>query len=685
MPLFPRRSSQITISSRRNVWFLFHFAQNDQSTSDSKEAMRRRLSQEIWILAFWATVASALNLKLPSRHSVNELRSPLERKTTAQQSSVLDTHVDTYSTLTGIQNKYKATTYSYESLPWFVTAHKGKNTRARETAFAAKKKATIPITNAHELRRVILDEHLQLKDVTVKIDVSSCKPEDLVNHEVIALIVRRFNEQSTPGHRSIDDKSILALSLEGGGMRGAVTAGMAAAIASLGLTDCFDRIYGSSAGSVVGAYMVSRQMCMDVYVDILPAAKRQFVCINRILSALAINALDCFSSYFPLKSEYIPKFAHRIVPGMNISFVLDGIMDHENGIRPLDLERFRENDKKQPLRIASSYAKEGKLRTKCFGTEDFSGQQNTAAKRVDGSRCGIYACLEASMTVPGATGPPVPILEGNHSIPFFDAFCFEPLPYRSAVEEGATHVLVLCSRPEGFQPKTAQGVYERAVAPLYFRSHGEPEAASFFEKGGQQYIYAEDLLVLDEGKRAGLKYGRKEPVLVPPAKVLYGVERDEETDYIANNRRNWNRAHLMPLKVPVGTPELPTLEQNRDAVLEAVRGGFAAAFDVLAPAIGLRFDRSLTGMEVAKAVFPKASRFGDSVLSEQVRVEGDKIKQFSTLPDIRFQRKSKNIFAEQYESILDELDHSTYILETLPGFSSGKMAHLAASLQRNQI
>jgi hypothetical protein len=32
----------------------------------------------------------------------------------------------------------------------------------------------------------------------------------------------------------------------------------------------------------------------------------------------------------------------------------------------------------------------------------------------------------------------------------FDAFCYEPIPYRSAVKDGATHVLALRSRPEGF-------------------------------------------------------------------------------------------------------------------------------------------------------------------------------------------------------------------------------------------
>ena len=74
-------------------------------------------------------------------------------------------------------------------------------------------------------------------------------------HAVIQLLASRFlDPDSFPGHRN--DPHTLALCLEGGGMRGAVSAGMAAAIASLGLTDCFDKVYGSSAGSVIGAYMV---------------------------------------------------------------------------------------------------------------------------------------------------------------------------------------------------------------------------------------------------------------------------------------------------------------------------------------------------------------------------------------------------------------------------------------------
>ena len=113
-----------------------------------------------------------------------------------------------------------------------------------------------PISYVRELRQRILDEQMPLSDVSVKLDVQEASVADLLNHEVLNIIARRYHEQSTPGHRQQNDTDIVALSIEGGGMRGAVTAGMAAAIASLGLTDCFDRIYGSSAGSVIGAYMV---------------------------------------------------------------------------------------------------------------------------------------------------------------------------------------------------------------------------------------------------------------------------------------------------------------------------------------------------------------------------------------------------------------------------------------------
>lgn len=43
-------------------------------------------------------------------------------------------------------------------------------------------------------------------------------------------------------------------------MRGCVSAGMIAAVWSFGLMDTFDAVYGSSAGSLVGAYAIAGQV-----------------------------------------------------------------------------------------------------------------------------------------------------------------------------------------------------------------------------------------------------------------------------------------------------------------------------------------------------------------------------------------------------------------------------------------
>jgi hypothetical protein len=73
-------------------------------------------------------------------------------------------------------------------------------------------------------------------------------------HEVLRAIKARVESLSKPGARK--DKFKIALAIEGGGMRGSVAAGMAAALEQLGLTDAFDVVYGSSAGALVGAYFV---------------------------------------------------------------------------------------------------------------------------------------------------------------------------------------------------------------------------------------------------------------------------------------------------------------------------------------------------------------------------------------------------------------------------------------------
>eukprot|EP00624_Nannochloropsis_granulata_P005738 evm.model.NODE_40878_length_7001_cov_23.792030.1 len=72
----------------------------------------------------------------------------------------------------------------------------------------------------------------------------------------------------------------IGLSLEGGGMRGCVGAGMLAAINHLGLRDAIDVVYGSSAGSLMGAFFLSGQTPLEgpgIYYDILSQAGKDFI------------------------------------------------------------------------------------------------------------------------------------------------------------------------------------------------------------------------------------------------------------------------------------------------------------------------------------------------------------------------------------------------------------------------
>lgn len=56
-----------------------------------------------------------------------------------------------------------------------------------------------------------------------------------MSHPVLELIRRRIAEGSRPGDRDPSDHARLALAIEGGGMRGSITGGMALAIDKLGL------------------------------------------------------------------------------------------------------------------------------------------------------------------------------------------------------------------------------------------------------------------------------------------------------------------------------------------------------------------------------------------------------------------------------------------------------------------
>jgi predicted patatin/cPLA2 family phospholipase len=89
-----------------------------------------------------------------------------------------------------------------------------------------------------------------------------------------------------------DDDHHVALVVEGGCMRGVISAGAVTALEHLGLAQCFDAVYGVSAGAFDAAYMLAGQAAMgtSIYFEDLPAAR--FLSARRMLAARPAIALD---------------------------------------------------------------------------------------------------------------------------------------------------------------------------------------------------------------------------------------------------------------------------------------------------------------------------------------------------------------------------------------------------------
>lgn len=128
-------------------------------------------------------------------------------------------------------------------------------------------------------------------------------------HPVAHLLHERIRSGSKPGQRS--DGAKVGLAIEGGGMRGAVSAGAAAALNLLGLSDAFDAVYGSSAGALIAAFFISRQLNGTViYSDVIPRAGKRFLDRSQLLPAMGL----------------LPTLGKGGKPVLNLEFLLDDVV-----------------------------------------------------------------------------------------------------------------------------------------------------------------------------------------------------------------------------------------------------------------------------------------------------------------------------------------------------------------------
>jgi predicted patatin/cPLA2 family phospholipase len=290
-----------------------------------------------------------------------------------------------------------------------------------------------------------------------------------VRHPVLELLGERAQSGSAPGARS--DPHRVALVLEGGGMRGVVSAGMAAALERLGLTACFDLVVGSSAGAINGAALIAGvgRACAAAYHG--PFASRSFVNPARLLRGrpvIDVNYVLAYSS-----------------PGLDAG-------RHERA-------------------VTSAIA------FHCVAVD----VQTAAAVDLHGMRSKgeLWDALLASSRMPWAGGAPVEF-DGRR---YVDGGLASPIPVDEAVAAGATHVLALQTRPYGVPRKSASRLADRFIE-RHLRQLNPALVTLYRERVGCYETTVEDIARRSRDGAAGPPYvlGLRPPAGTP---VVSQMER----------------------------------------------------------------------------------------------------------------------------------------------------------------
>jgi predicted patatin/cPLA2 family phospholipase len=228
-------------------------------------------------------------------------------------------------------------------------------------------------------------------------------------HPVAEVLRARRDDGSSPGARG--DPHRVALVLEGGGMRGVVSAGMTAAIERLGLGDCFELVVGSSAGALNGAALLGGVAGAAAATYHGPLASRRFINPARMLLGR---------------------------PALDLEFVL-GLAS-----RGLDPDRHERT-------IASLVA------LHCVAVDVDTAEPVTFAGMR--TKDELWQVLLATTRMPLVGGDPVHI-DGRR---FVDGALAAPIPLAAALDAGATHVLVLQTRPYGVPRSTGSRLADRLI------------------------------------------------------------------------------------------------------------------------------------------------------------------------------------------------------------------------------
>jgi predicted patatin/cPLA2 family phospholipase len=317
--------------------------------------------------------------------------------------------------------------------------------------------------------------------------MADCRGMGLAEHPVAEILRARRLEGSQRGHRR--DPHTVALAVEGGGMRGVVSAGMAAALERLALADAFDLVIGSSAGALNGAGLLGGVAKDGPGVYSGPLASKEFINPARLL--VGKPAVDL---------KFLLTYAARNFGGDDAGIEL---------LKPLVCVAV---DVETAAPVAFS---------------DFTSQDQ------------VWQAMMATMRMPLFGGKPVEI-DGRR---FIDGALAEPVPLKTALDLGATHVLVLQTRPYG-EPRTTNSRIAERLIERHLRGIN-PELERMWHDRGEPYE-----VLMDDIAQRSIEPGDRPP-------------------------------YVLGLRPPKGTPVIGQLERKPDVLTAAADAAGALVQDAL--------------------------------------------------------------------------------------------------------
>lgn len=189
-----------------------------------------------------------------------------------------------------------------------------------------------------------------------------------------------------------------ALIVEGGGMRGVLSAGSLLAIDLMGYGNAFDEVYASSAGAVNVAYILSKQGELGIRIYF------EDICNSRFINPLRL---------------------HKIV---DVDYVYDQVITH---VKPLDIEAVRN------------------ARTNFFVTLTHAESGRPVFKSVKDPSIPLIQLLKASSALPILYNKVVKI----GGVSYFDGGLAKTVPILNAIENGCKNILVLLTNPVEYESK----------------------------------------------------------------------------------------------------------------------------------------------------------------------------------------------------------------------------------------